>query len=60
MPPDEERLWAAYDELLRRCLVLEEIAERLVATAADPVAVAEFWRWKDSGENHSLGPGGGR
>jgi hypothetical protein len=44
--PGEHRIWAAYDELLRRCLVLEEIAERLAATAADPVAVADWWTWK--------------
>ena len=42
----EQRIWAAYDELLRRCLALEEIAERLAATSADPVAVSEFWEWK--------------
>lgn len=38
--------WAAYDELMRRCLVLEEIAERLAATSADPIAAADFWEWK--------------
>lgn len=38
--------WAAYDELTRRCLVLEEIAERLAATSADPIATADFWEWK--------------
>lgn len=42
----EARIWAAYDELLRRILALEEIAERLAATSADPVAVADFWLWK--------------
>lgn len=41
--------WTAYDELMRRCLVLEEIAERLVATCADPVAVSDFWVWKAAG-----------
>lgn len=38
--------WAAYDELMRRSLVLEEIAERLAATSADPVAVSDWWTWK--------------
>lgn len=38
--------WAAYDELMRRSLKLEEIAERLAATSADPVAAADFWEWK--------------
>jgi uncharacterized small protein (DUF1192 family) len=38
--------WAAVDELQRRILVLEEIAERLTATSADPIAVADFWVWK--------------
>ena len=46
----EARLWAAYDRLLRRLLVLEEIAERLAATAADPIAVADYWAWR--GEGH--------
>jgi hypothetical protein len=38
--------WAAFDELMRRCLILEEIAERMTPTCADPVAVADFWEWK--------------
>lgn len=38
--------WAAFDELMRRSLVLEGIAERLAATAADPQAVADWWEWK--------------
>ena len=42
----EARIWAAYDRLLRRLLTLEEIAERLSATSADPIAVSDFWLWK--------------
>ena len=42
----EARIWAAYDQLLRRLLTLEEIAERLSATSADPIAVSDFWLWK--------------
>lgn len=48
--------WAAYDELMRRSLVLEEIAERLAATSADPVAAADFWEWKAGAENQSHRP----
>lgn len=48
MRDEQADAWAAYDELMRRCLVLEEIAERLAATAADPVAVADWWTWKAS------------
>lgn len=44
-----QRMWDAYDELLRRCLALEEIADRLAATAADAVAVSDFLRWKVQG-----------
>lgn len=49
--------WAAYDELMRRCSVLEEIAERLAVTSADPIAAADFWEWKEASENRSQGPG---
>ena len=45
--PEIERVWVAYDELLRRVLALEEIADRLAATAADPIAVADYRAWKD-------------
>lgn len=41
--------WAAYDELMRRSLVLEEIAERLAATSVDPVAVDDLKAWKAGG-----------
>lgn len=44
----------AYDELLRRVLVLEEIADRLAATAADPQAVADYWVWKEGGAPRPL------
>ena len=46
MRDEEARVWAAYDELLRRCLALEEIADRLAVTSADPVAVSDYWQWK--------------
>jgi hypothetical protein len=38
--------WAAQGRLLIRLYALEEIAERLAATAADPQAVADYWRWR--------------
>jgi hypothetical protein len=38
--------WAAYDELIRRLLALEEIVERMCPTCADPIAVNDFWVWK--------------
>lgn len=38
--------WAAYDKQTRRLLALEEIAERLAATCADPLAVSDYWLWK--------------
>lgn len=41
--------WAAYDSLVRRTLELDEIAGRLAATCADPVAVADYWAWKNGG-----------
>lgn len=41
--------WAAYDELMRRCSVLEEIAGRLAATCADPIAVDDWHVWKAGG-----------
>lgn len=33
-------------DLWRRFHVLEDIAERLAATCADPQAVADWWEWK--------------
>ena len=42
----EARIWAAYDQLLRRLLTLEEIAERLAATCVDPIATADYDAWK--------------
>lgn len=47
MRDEQADAWAAYDELMRRVLALEEIAERLVVTCADPVASADYWAWKD-------------
>lgn len=38
--------WAAYDELTLRLSTLEGIAERMVATCADPIAVSDYWLWK--------------
>jgi hypothetical protein len=32
-----------------RLAALEEIAERLAATSADPIAVSDFWLWKAVG-----------
>lgn len=49
MRDEEADAWAAYDELTRRFLALEEIAERMTATCADPVAVSDFWLWKAGG-----------
>ena len=49
MGDEIQRLWNAYDDLLRRCLQLEEIADRLAATAADPVAVTDYQNWKTGG-----------
>lgn len=46
MRDEQADAWAAYDELTRRLLILEEIADRLAATSADPVATADFWVWK--------------
>lgn len=46
MGDEAGRIWRAYDELLRRCLALEEITERLAVTSADPVAVSDYWVWK--------------
>jgi hypothetical protein len=40
--------WAAYETLLVRLAVLEDIAERMVATCADPVAVADLEAWKNA------------
>lgn len=40
------RMWEAYGALLAHMTVLEEIADRLAVTCADPVAVADFWKWK--------------
>lgn len=48
--PGAGGIWAAaYDDLLRRCVVLEEIADRLAATSADPIAVSDYWLWKMGG-----------
>lgn len=41
--------WVAYDELMRRCLALEEIAERLAATSVDPIAIDDWHVWKTGG-----------
>jgi hypothetical protein len=46
MGDEMARLWDSYDELLRRCLALEEISDRLAVTSADPVAVADYLQWK--------------
>lgn len=46
-PPTPDA-WTAYDNLARRLLALDEIAERLAATSADPIAVADYWAWKES------------
>lgn len=49
MGDELSRVWAAYDALLRRCLALEEITERLAATSVDPVAADDFHVWKTGG-----------
>lgn len=41
--------WAAYDELTRRLLALEEITERLAVTSVDPIAVDDWHAWKAGG-----------
>lgn len=45
--------YAAHDsflaELLARLTDLEDIAERMVATCADPIAVSDYWTWKARG-----------
>ena len=46
MGDEMSRLWASYDALLDRCNELERIADRLAATCADPVAVADYAAWK--------------
>jgi hypothetical protein len=47
--PPRRDAWAAYDELTRRLLALEEIAERLAATSVDPIAVDDWRAWKAGG-----------
>ena len=42
--------WAAYHQLLERLRVLEDIAERMVSTCEDPVAVAELRQWQVGAE----------
>lgn len=49
MGDEAARIWAAYDALLRRCLELEEITDRLAATCADPLAVDDYHVWKTGG-----------
>lgn len=39
-------LWVRYGALLARLTVLEEIADRLAATCADPVAIDDYRVWK--------------
>lgn len=46
MRDEEADAWAAHAELLRRLEALEQIADRLVATCADPIAVSDYWLWK--------------
>lgn len=46
MGDEGQRLWAAYDALLDRYSGLEALADRLAATCADPVAVADYQAWK--------------
>lgn len=46
MNDEAQRMWENYDQLLRRCLELEEIADRLAVTCADPVAVSDYLAWK--------------
>lgn len=46
MGDEQADAWAAYDELMRRCLALEEIADRLAATCVDPLAVDDWHLWK--------------
>ena len=46
MGDEASRVWHAYDQLLRRHLALEEITDRLAATSADPIAVDDYWKWK--------------
>jgi hypothetical protein len=39
-------LWIRYGALLARLTVLEEIADRLAVTCVDPIAIADYERWK--------------
>lgn len=47
--PELELVWQAYDALLRRCLALEEIADRLAVTCVDPIATDDYHLWKVGG-----------
>jgi hypothetical protein len=40
-----------YYRLLRRVIVLEDIAERMASTCEDPVAVAELRQWQAGSTN---------
>lgn len=46
MRDEEADAWDAVEALTDRLLALEEIAERMVATCADPIAVSDFWLWR--------------
>lgn len=45
-----ERTRDGIDQLLVTSGALEGIADRLAATCADPIAVADYLEWKDGGK----------
>jgi hypothetical protein len=47
---DEVAVAVALPRLCLRIEELENIADRLAATCADPVAVADFLTWKENGK----------
>jgi hypothetical protein len=47
-PPDGPSMRDEMSDCWARLVALEEIAERLTATCADPIAVSDFWLWKAS------------
>lgn len=45
--PDETiDFWDLFVRTKARLGELEGIAERMVATCADPIAVSDYWRWR--------------
>lgn len=46
MPDEDQDLWDVNVALLARLGALEEIANRLAAASVDPVAIADYEKWK--------------